>query len=280
MSSAFFSKTPGLRNMKASAYRQHIPLLLCFCIAIFAFSACSPRVAERSFEARDLQESSTPADSILSYMHQQQGLETADGLQTLEGRASARVSMPGSSEQASLRFVSDRRQSLLSFRNNLGIEGGRIYANADSVLIYDRIEKTAQKMSIERSRYALLNGFTAFNIITLLFPDIETEPAPAVYENAQRWVLRSADGLEYEISKESGLLTAVHQPAEDPLAYNRFIFSEHAEIQGISLPRRIQILSKDEESSIFLLIQALEINPANPNFDPDIPEDISVERLN
>lgn len=257
--------------------------IFCFFVMLaFATAACSPRMAPpESMPLLDgLTESDVQPDSVLHYMHQQRGT-SREGLQiqALSGRAAARVSMPGSSEQATLRFTSDRNQSLLSFRNNLGIEGGRIYADADSVLMYDRIEKTAQKMSIERSRYVLLNGFTAFNVITLLFPDIETQPPPQVYEDARRWVLVTERGREYEIQKESGLLTSVRHPADDPLAYNQFIFSEHAEIDGILLPRRIQILSKDQESSIFLIVQALDLNPPDPDFDPQIPDDIPVERF-
>jgi hypothetical protein len=245
-------------------------------------SACSPRISPdgQGLQMEGLTRAEIPADSLIIYMKAQQGItQHPEGVHALRGRAAARVSMPGSSEQATLRFTSDPQQSLLSFRNNLGIEGGRIYADTDSVLIYDRIEKTAQKMSLEASRYALLNGFTAFNIITLLFPDIQTRPAPQVFEDAERWVILTGAGRQYEIGKENGLLSRVRNPAADPMAYNQFIFSEYATIDGIQLPRRIQILSNDEESSIFLIVQALEINPEDPDFDPQIPDDITIERF-
>lgn len=248
---------------------------------LLAVAACSPRTLPPAAERSALSESDTPADSVLAYMQHKQGTgdSAAARVEAIKGRAAARVSMPGSSEQATLRFTSGRQQSLLSFRNNLGIEGGRIYADADSVLMYDRIEKTAQKMSIERSRYILLNGFTAFNVITLLLPDICMQPAPQVFEDEQKWLLITADDRQYEIQKDSGMLSRVEHPADDPLAYNQFIFSEYAQIDGIRLPRRIQILSKDEESSIFLVVQALEINPEHPDFDPNLPDDISIERF-
>lgn len=255
---------------------------LFFVVMALGAAACSPKVAPpaASFELEGLSESAASADSILYYLRAQQGLEGEDTqVESLRGRAAARVSMPGSSEQATLEFTSSREESLLRFRNNLGIEGGRIYADADSVLIYDRLDKTAQKMSIERSRYALLNGFTAFNVVTILFPEIQTNPPPDVYEDEQRWVLATKDGRHYEVSKDSALLTRVWNPADDPLAYNQFIFSSHAEMQGVVLPRRIQILSKDEESSIFLTVRALELNPEAPDFDLGLPGDIPIERL-
>lgn len=251
-------------------------------IGFVMLSGCSPRMSPdgQGLQMEGLSPADIPADSLISYMKAQQGIsEHPEGVHALRGRAAARVSMPGSSEQATLRFTSDPQQSLLSFRNNLGIEGGRIYADTDSVLIYDRIEKTAQKMTLEASRYALLNGFTAFNIITLLFPDIQTRPEPQVFEDAARWVILTGAGQQYEIGKENGLLSRVRNPAADPMAYNQFIFSEYATIDGIQLPRRIQILSNDEESSIFLIVQALEINPEDPDFDPQIPDDIPIERF-
>lgn len=263
-------------------YSGKIVLLALLFTGFLMLSGCSPRISPdgQGLQMEGLTPAEIPADSLISYMKAQQGItQHPEGVHALRGRAAARVSMPGSSEQATLRFTSDPQQSLLSFRNNLGIEGGRIYADTDSVLIYDRIEKTAQKMSLEASRYALLNGFTAFNIITLLFPDIQTRPEPQVFEDAERWVILTAAGRQYEIGKENGLLSRVRNPAADPMAYNQFIFSEYATIDGIQLPRRIQILSNDEESSIFLIVQALEINPEEPDFDPEIPDDITIERF-
>jgi hypothetical protein len=281
------SHNSGERNARyafpEAGFRHGSILMLTLALTAFLlFTGCSPRLSPdgQGLQMEGLSESETPADSLISYMKEQQGVaQHPEGVQAIRGRAAARVSMPGSSEQATLRFTSDPQQSLLSFRNNLGIEGGRIYANTDSVLIYDRIEKTARKMSVEASRYALLNGFTAFNIITLLFPEIQTRPAPRVFEDAERWVILTDSGQQYEIGKENGLLRRVRNPSADPKAYNQFIFSEYASIDGIKLPRRIQILSNDEESSIFLLVQALEINPEAPGFDPQIPDDIQVERF-
>ncbi len=202
-----------------------------------------------------------------------------DAVHSLTGRASARVSGPDMQEQVTLNFTSDRTQSLLAMRNNLGIEGGRIYADADSVIMYDRIEKKAWKMSIMDSHKILLNGFSAFNVIDFLMPDLDPEDIEKVLESEDKWKLKLHSGATFFFTKNDGLLVRMTKPAVDPEAYNKFIFSNHAQISNHTLPRRIQILSNDEKSTIFLLIQALELNPSAPSFDIGIPDDIPVERI-
>jgi len=239
---------------------------------LVAFS-CSPRMAE--FMADEgFNRSNAPAEAVLEKLvleHEQ--------VQSLTGRANARISAPDYSDQATLLFTSDRNQSLLTMRNNLGIEGGRIYADADSVIMYDRIEKKAWKMSKEDSHEVLLNGFSAFNVIEFLLPPITPDDVQDIYENESQWMLSLTNGNEMYFDKNSGLLKRIHQPAEDPRAYNHFIFSDHARLDGLELPRRIQILSNDEKSTIFLLLQSLELNPPDPTFDIGLPDDIPISRI-
>jgi|GEM_PF-1671274 len=236
-------------------------------------AACSPRIAEFQ-PIGEFESSRASAEEVMSTL-----VLDFEQVDALTGRANARISSPDYSDQATLLFTSDRVQSLLAMRNNLGIEGGRIYADADSVTMYDRIESKAWKMSTEDSYRILLNGLTAFNLLEFLLPAFTPGDVSAVFESEDKWMLGLYNGNQLYFNKSSGLLTRIFQPAEHPEAYNQFIFSNHARLEGLELPRRIQILSNDEKSSIFLLIQALELNPSAPSFDIGIPDDIPITRI-
>ncbi len=247
--------------------------LTCLFTVILLISACSPRVAEM-VGTEAFSESSATAEDVLPTLN-----IGFDSVHSLTGRANARVSSPEFQEQATLSFTSDRERSLLTMRNNLGIEGGRILADPDSVLMFDRIERRAWKMSTGDSHRILLNGFSAFNVIEFLMPQIAADDVINVMESDEEWLLEIDTGARLFFSKSDGLLRRMTKQADQPASYNRFLFSSHAGIDGYTLPRRIQILSNDEKSTIFLLIQALELNPSALSFDIGIPDDIPIERI-
>ena len=239
---------------------------------MLVLSACTPRVASIISEEGFVTSDADPA-AIIS------GIPFYNAeIHTIDGRARARVSGPDYSDQATVSFTSDRQQSLLAIRNNLGIEGGRIYTDRDSVIIYDRIEQYAWKMSVEKSQEILLNGFAAFNLLDFLIPEIHAGQVERVYQNDELWLLVLDDNRRFFIERRSGKITGITIPASNPSAFNRFLFSAHAGISGVDLPRRIQILSNDEKSNIFLLLQSLETNPSNPSFEINIPDGTPIER--
>lgn len=199
--------------------------------------------------------------------------------EAMRGRASVQISEPGQTERASVRFRSDRRRSLLLIRNNLGIEGGRIYSDIDSVVVYNRIEETAHKMSHDDAARFYLNGIGAMNLIRMLDPLTGPGQINALYENEAYFLVETIDGGRHILDRDQLLLRRSERRPEHPEAYSSFTFSNHAEIDGYRLPRRIQILSYDEKSNIFLVIRSLETDPAGLDFDPGIPSDIELIRL-
>ena len=200
-------------------------------------------------------------------------------LNTISGRASVQVSEPGHTERASVRFRSDRNQSLLLISNNLGIEGGRIYSDPDSVIVYNRIEDVAHIMSHEDAAWFYLNGIGAMNLIRLLHPLTESGQIEDIYESEDFYLVHTYFGERHFISRDRMTLRRTERRTHHPEAYSTFNFDNFAEIEGYRLPRRIQILSSDEKSNIFLVIRALEVNPSELEFDPGIPGDVELIRL-
>ena len=200
-------------------------------------------------------------------------------LSAVSGQAAVQVSEPGNTERLTVRFQSDRARSLLLLRNNLGIEGGRIYSGPDSVIIYNRLEQEAHKMSHDDAAWFYLNGVTALNLIQILYPVTGPEHISRILENDRFFLVEERNGDRHFIDRERMVIIQTERQVHQPDAYNTFLFENHAEIEGFHLPRRIRILSSDRKSSIFLVIRALDVNPSELNFDPGIPDDIELIRL-
>ncbi|MDI6401884.1 DUF4292 domain-containing protein [Balneolaceae bacterium ANBcel3] len=240
---------------------------------ILLFVSCS---APRSIQFEE--ESLVPAD-IDAEVFFDKYAEKSRAVDGVSGRANAQVNEPGVSERATISFQSSRSHSVLSIRNNLGMEGGRIYSNPDSVIIYNRIEKTAHKMSQEEASSHFLNGITAMNILAILHPIEHASDINAIYSNDFYYLVETKNGFRHLIEKEGLVLRRSERTSDTAHAYSTFIFESFATVDGIQLPRRIQILSSDEKSNIFLFIRAFEINPSAMNFEPDIPEDTEIIRI-
>ncbi|MFU8859949.1 MAG: DUF4292 domain-containing protein [Cyclonatronaceae bacterium] len=200
-------------------------------------------------------------------------------ISSMEGRVRAQISRPGVSERVAVSFTSDREQTLISIRNNLGIEGGRIYADRDSVLIYDRIEKQAWKTDTANSHELLLNGFSAFNLIDFIDPVLHAEEVETVLEDEKRYKLIFFDGKTVIFNRQNYLIEQIVFSADDPEVFSTFVFENHAGIGGYNLPRTIRIFSQDGRSVIHLVTQSLELNKNNLDFDIDIPSDITIIRI-
>lgn len=241
-------------------------------VVLFLVSCASGRKITEPSEVGFVPSSIT-ASEIIQLMQ-----VSTEPIQAIEGRARSQASGPDYSERATVHFLSDREQSMLIIRNQLGIEGGRILSDRDSVLIYDPIERRAWKMSLDAADRVLLNGFSAFNLLDFLIPEINEEEVVAVLEHGAQLKLILEDGSELVVQRESGVLDSFFVPSDAPETFNRFIFTNHARISGVVLPRRIQILSNDNKSNIFMHIQELTLNPANPVFELNIPSSVPIER--
>lgn len=243
-----------------------------FIIVLFLISCASgKKITDTREDAFVVSE--TPVSEVLNRMQ-----VSPIPVHAIEGRARSQASGPDYSERATVQFLSNREQSMLIIRNQLGIEGGRILSDRDSVLIYDPIERKAWKMSINTADRVLLNGFSAFNILDFLIPEITEDSVEVVLENNGLWKILLNDGSELIVNQANGTLQSFYTPSDAPQTFNRFVFSNHATLSGIVLPRRIQILSNDYKSNIFMHIQDLTLNPVQPVFDLNIPSNISIER--
>ncbi len=199
-------------------------------------------------------------------------------LRTISGKAKVIVSQPGNVERGTIFFNSDRKQTLFTFKNGLGIEGGQLYFDRDSVLVYNRIDKYARKMSLLGYSYVYLNGIEPINPLDLISPPLNQKKVKSLSENDSFYRITFHDGTRVIINKNTHLIKKITYSEGLAINYTTIIFDGYAELNNYELPRKIQILSSDKKSNIFLLIQSLEVNPKNLTFSIKLPAHISIER--
>lgn len=202
-------------------------------------------------------------------------------VKAVKGRARVQLSSPGNSERGSADFIADRSRLLIHLRNNLGIEGGHVLADADSVLLYYNIDKVAWKLSVED--YETMPDITLrlpLNLLDVLNPVIEGDEIDAVLENASQYMVRMNDGMQVVVDKQTKNVHALRYPSTVGDRFTEFVYEGYATLDGRQLPRRIQALTTDRRSQIRFDVRELTIDPPESelNFVLAIPSGIPIYR--
>lgn len=196
----------------------------------------------------------------------------------ISGRARAQYSGPGSSERSTVTFASDRDRTLLVFRNSLGIEGGRLLVEPDSVTFYNRIEQVAQKVGADNHDALFDNGIYAVNMLSILNPDLEKRSPRRIYENESAWRITFDDHVSMVFDKSNGDLMQFDFRVLNNFAFSTYLFANYTEIDGYRFPRNIQITTVDKKANIFLNMQSYVVNPAYLDLTLDIPGHVRIDR--
>lgn len=203
-----------------------------------------------------------------------------DELITISGSGRALVSEPGSSERVTIQFQSNRMESLITVRNSMGIEGGQIFVDSDSLLIYNRIDKKAEKIPLHEGRLSSVGSIASINILDLVNYTLNPEDIYEIYEDRNQYIVILKNRSQITVNKADGLIhKVVHATDYYDAPYSRIQYEGYARINGFMLPRRITIYSRDEVSRATLLVQRLEVNTELPALAITIPEDIPIYRL-
>ncbi len=188
------------------------------------------------------------------------------------------VSEPGNSDRVTIDFEANRQLSLLTIQNRIGIEGGQMLVDQDSILIYNRLDKEAQKISIYDARMTSLNELTSINILDLINFTVSAEEVSSVLESNNSYQLRLKDGSQVFVNKENGWVEQVIQNRRGSAPYSEIIYESYGKLEGFDLPRKITIFSSDGGSRVVFLVRSLNVNPGNLKLTIDIPESIKIER--
>lgn len=246
---------------------RHIQL--CFWgIVSLSMIACSSseKLAEKNFEA-----ATAEATAIINDIPDYSG-----NLQSIKGKGRAIVSEPGNTERVTILFSSDRTKSLVTVRNGIGIEGGQMLSDGDTLLVYNKLDKFARKIPVRGGDLDRINRLASLNILDMINYSIANSDVETVLENDDLYQLQLSDGAKIYVDKQSGLIQQVAQPSSSGLPYSKITYSGYATIEGFTLPRRISIFGAEEKSKVALQLTELELNPELDALTIKLPDDIPI----
>src|SRR5690606_8300413 len=124
------------------------------------------------------------------------------------------LSSPGSSERGSADFIADRSRLLIHLRNHIGVEGGHVLADRDSVLLYYSIDKVAWKPSVmDYETMPDISLRLPLNLLDVLNPVIDGDAIGHVLENANQYLLHMRDGTQVVIDKHTKNVHTMRYPS-------------------------------------------------------------------
>lgn len=197
-------------------------------------------------------------------------------LQTLQGKGRAIVSEPGNTERVTIEFSSNRSKSMVTVRNNVGVEGGQLLTDGDTLLVYNKVEDFARRIPIRGGNLDRINQLASLNILDMISYSVAEEDVQTVSENPSLYKLELTSGTEIFVDKETYLIQEVIQPEDSLLPYSKITYDAYGSIEGFKLPRRISIFGAEEESKVSLQLTALELNPQLEKLIIDLPDDIPI----
>lgn len=240
-------------------------------LSVSLLAACTP---SRLTIDDDFSVSGIPADSLVASLPDYSG-----DLLTAKGKGRAVVSEPGNSDRVTIEFETDTSLSLITIKNRIGIEGGKMLVDQDSILIYNKIDKYARKMSVTDGRMTSLNELASINLLDLLNFKVKETIGDRVFESETHFMLRIHENGTVLISRENGLIEEVNRPLSSGLPYSKIIYESYGNAGGYTLPRKITIFSADGNSKVLFQVRDLSVNPDNLNLSINIPGDIPIQRL-
>jgi hypothetical protein len=194
-------------------------------------------------------------------------------LETLSGTGRAFISQPGNNDRITLDFHSDKEASLVTFRNRIGIEGGQVLVRDDSVLVYNRIDKIAEKVSLRDANLTEVGSLATINLIDLFHYPAVREEISEVFQDDQYYVAATETGTRITIDKENGFIMDLQTAPDSDRPYSRINYETYERQDGFYLPRKITIFSSNGDTRVVLLVRQLQTNRQLPALEIDIPDD-------
>ena len=225
-----------------------------------------PAVAEGNYQPSEI-----PADSLVAAIP-----DYSDTFSTVKGKGKAIVSEPENSERVTLLFSSNREKSLITIRTSIGIEGGQLLTDGDSLLVYNKVDNFARKLSVTDGNLQSINNLATVNILDILNTPVSADQIEQIWENKNTYLVGLQSGARLYVSKNEMLVQQIDQPSTGNVPYSQIKYAGYQGIEGLKLPRRITIFSADNTAKVDLLIQSLEINPELGELTIDIPDDAKI----
>jgi outer membrane lipoprotein-sorting protein len=229
----------------------YIVIVLCLVIA-----ACSGPKELGTDNLNGFESSSAQASEILTSIP-----DYSTDLQTISGKGRAIVSEPGNTERVTVLFWSNRSKSLVTVRNGIGVEGGQLLTDGDTLLVYNKLDDFARKIPIRGGDLDRINRIASLNILDMINYTGAKNDVETVLENEDLYQLQLSTGIQIYVDKDSYLIRQVIQPQNSELPYSKITYDGYATIEGFKLPRRISIFGVEQKSNVALQLTTQELNP-------------------
>lgn len=251
--------------------KHHIGNLV---IILFAFSIYGCAASGTMAGLEELEPASVTPDSLLSLIP-----DYSAELHTITGKGRALVSEPGNSDRVTVEFQSNRERSLLTIRTGIGVEAGQILVEQDSLLIYNKVDKIARKVSPEQSNLSSVGSIASLNMLDLFNFRINGSEIERIFQDGDQYAVLLKNNVLVHVDRKSGLVIRVDRSESvPPIPYQSIDYEGYARINGFQLPRKITIFSGDGRSRATFLVQQLDVNGKLPPLRIDLPEDIPIYR--
>lgn len=240
-------------------------ILLSGCVV---WVSCS---SPKALSEEDYRPSSVDGETIANKLP-----DYTNSLMTLKGKGRAIVSEPNNTERVTLLFSSSRAKSLVTIRNGLGIEGGQLLTDGDTLLVYNKVDNYARRIPIREGNLDRINRLASLNILDIINFTFDTNDIDRVQENDTHYKLFLSTGTQVYVDKETHLINEIIQPADAQLPYSKIQYDAYAQLNEFMLPRRITIFGAEGQSKIALQVGSLDLNPALDPLTINLPEDIRI----
>ncbi|WP_171032895.1 DUF4292 domain-containing protein [Fodinibius saliphilus] len=197
-------------------------------------------------------------------------------LHALTGEGRAIVSEPGNTERVTIIFMSNRSKSLVKIRNGIGIKGGELLTDGDTLTVYNKIDKYVRKIAVRSGNLQRINKLASLNILQLINYPFTPDEVSDVFENESLYKLALSSGTLIYIDKKSYNIRQIEQPNNTTLPYSKIQYDAYGTVGRFTLPRRISIFGAEKKSKIALQLTSLDLNPDLGNLHINYPDDIPV----
>jgi hypothetical protein len=196
----------------------------------------------------------------------------------IKGKLRLFLSDEGVSERATADFRANGKQTLLKLKNSLGIEGLIILMDSDSVLEYNRIEKTAVKM--DRKTWQRLSGVgnLPVSLIYLIQPE-SFFSAPNQWEYSEKNIRISSEfgTVRGYIPINSTFISRI-ESSNSEYPFKSIEFADYTSFQNRFIPKRITIFDLMEPRKISLQMADLKLDSDTSTITYSLPSSIEIQR--
>lgn len=229
------------------------------------------RTHHELIETGELTEADISADQFVDMLPDYTG-----SLETVSGNGRAFISQPGNSDRVSIDFHSNREETLITFRNRIGIEGGQLLVKNDSVLVYNRIDKIAEQVSLSDADLTEVGSLATINLVELFHYPLDRGSVDQVFQDERYYVASTTDGSRITAEKETGTMVDLQIASGSDAPYSRISYESYERLNGFYLPKKITIFSADGNTRVTLLVRQLEVNRQLPPLEISIPDEIPI----